>query len=40
MTTATSGRLGVTPNAVSQHLGVPQCDGLVDRQRNGRMVLY
>jgi DNA-binding transcriptional ArsR family regulator len=33
-------RFGVTPSAVSQHLGVLHRSGLVDRQRSGRRVLY
>ncbi|GAA2349100.1 ArsR/SmtB family transcription factor [Streptomyces violaceusniger] len=32
--------LGVTPGAVSQHLGVPAACGLVTRRRVGRAVLY
>ncbi|MFC3979150.1 ArsR/SmtB family transcription factor [Streptosporangium jomthongense] len=33
-------RMGVTPNAVSQHLRVPYGTGLVTRVRDGRHVLY
>ncbi|MER5968898.1 MarR family transcriptional regulator [Streptomyces sp. NPDC002055] len=33
-------RLGVTPSAVSQHLGVLHATGLVTRARDGRQVLY
>jgi DNA-binding transcriptional ArsR family regulator len=33
-------QLGVTPGAVSQHLGVLHRGGLVTRQRSGRSVLY
>lgn len=33
-------RLGVTPSAVSQHLGVLHVNGLVTRARDGRRVLY
>jgi len=33
-------RFGVTPSAVSQHLGVLHRSGLVDRERSGRRVLY
>ena len=39
-TTALALRFGVTPSAVSQHLGVLHRSGLVDRQRSGRRVLY
>jgi DNA-binding transcriptional ArsR family regulator len=39
-TSALALRFGVTPSAVSQHLGVLHRSGLVDRQRSGRRVLY
>jgi DNA-binding transcriptional ArsR family regulator len=39
-TSALAVRFGVTPSAVSQHLAVLHRGGLVDRQRNGRKVLY
>jgi DNA-binding transcriptional ArsR family regulator len=39
-TSALARRLGVTPSAVSQHLGVLHRGGLVDRRRSGREVLY
>jgi DNA-binding transcriptional ArsR family regulator len=39
-TSALALRFGVTPSAVSQHLGVLHRSGLVDRQRTGRKVLY
>ena len=39
-TSALALRFGVTPSAVSQHLGVLHRSGLVDRQRSGRKVLY
>ncbi|MFV2171745.1 DUF5937 family protein [Actinomadura sp. LOL_016] len=39
-TTALAGRLGVTPAAVSQHLGVLRACGLVAGHRLGRRVLY
>ena len=39
-TSALAVRFGVTPSAVSQHLGVLHRSGLVDRQRSGRRVLY
>jgi DNA-binding transcriptional ArsR family regulator len=39
-TTALALRFGVTPSAVSQHLGVLHRSGLIDRQRSGRRVLY
>jgi DNA-binding transcriptional ArsR family regulator len=32
--------LGVTPSAVSQHLGVLRENGLVERERSGRQVVY
>jgi DNA-binding transcriptional ArsR family regulator len=39
-TSALARRFGVTPSAVSQHLAVLYRTGLVDRERNGRRVLY
>jgi len=39
-TSALARRFGVTPSAVSQHLGVLHRSGLVDRERSGRRVLY
>jgi DNA-binding transcriptional ArsR family regulator len=39
-TSALALRFGVTPSAVSQHLGVLHRSGLVDRERSGRRVLY
>ncbi|NKZ07649.1 ArsR/SmtB family transcription factor [Actinomadura latina] len=39
-TTDLAGRLGVTPGAVSQHLGVLRACGLVTGHRMGRRVLY
>jgi DNA-binding transcriptional ArsR family regulator len=39
-TTSLARALGVTPGAVSQHLGVLYRAGLVDRTRSGRTVLY
>ncbi|GAA2151746.1 DUF5937 family protein [Kitasatospora kazusensis] len=39
-TTDLAARLGVTPGAVSQHLGVLFATRLVTRARHGRMVLY
>jgi MarR family/Family of unknown function (DUF5937) len=39
-TSALARRFHVTPSAVSQHLAVLHRGGLVDRQRNGRTVLY
>jgi hypothetical protein len=39
-TSALALRFGVTPSAISQHLGVLHRGGLVDRQRSGRKVLY
>ncbi|MQY02553.1 ArsR/SmtB family transcription factor [Actinomadura macrotermitis] len=39
-TTGLARRLGVTPGAVSQHLGVLRANGLVSGQRLGRRVLY
>ena len=39
-TSALALRFGVTPSAISQHLAVLHRGGLVDRQRNGRKVLY
>jgi DNA-binding transcriptional ArsR family regulator len=39
-TSALALRFGVTPSAVSQHLAVLHRNGLVDRERSGRRVLY
>jgi DNA-binding transcriptional ArsR family regulator len=39
-TTDLAHALGVTPSAVSQHLGVLRENGLVARERSGRSVLY
>lgn len=39
-TSALALRFGVTPSAISQHLGVLHRSGLVERQRSGRRVLY
>ena len=39
-TTDLARALGVTPSAVSQHLGVLRDSGLVARERSGRTVLY
>ncbi|MFG2077179.1 ArsR/SmtB family transcription factor [Nonomuraea maritima] len=39
-TTDLARALGVTPSAVSQHLGVLRASGLVTRERYGRNVLY
>ncbi|MFJ9783235.1 DUF5937 family protein [Amycolatopsis sp. NPDC101161] len=39
-TTELARALGVTPSAVSQHLAVLRENGLVDRERSGRQVLY
>lgn len=39
-TTELARALGVTPSAVSQHLAVLRENGLVDRERSGRRVLY
>ncbi len=39
-TTELARALGVTPSAVSQHLNVLRENGLVDRERSGRQVLY
>jgi DNA-binding transcriptional ArsR family regulator len=39
-TGALARRFGVTPSAVSQHLAVLHRGGLLDRERNGRRVLY
>ncbi|WP_344846162.1 winged helix-turn-helix domain-containing protein [Nonomuraea dietziae] len=39
-TTELARALGVTPSAVSQHLGVLRESGLVARERSGRHVLY
>jgi DNA-binding transcriptional ArsR family regulator len=39
-TSALALRFGVTPSAVSQHLAVLHRSGLVERERNGRRVLY
>ncbi|WP_326953684.1 ArsR/SmtB family transcription factor [Amycolatopsis sp. NBC_01286] len=39
-TTDLARALGVTPSAVSQHLGVLRDSGLVERERSGRQVLY
>ena len=39
-TTDLARALGVTPSAVSQHLGVLRESGLVARERSGRNVLY
>lgn len=39
-TTDLARALGVTPSAVSQHLGVLLASGLVARERSGRTVLY
>jgi DNA-binding transcriptional ArsR family regulator len=39
-TSALARRFGVTPSAISQHLAVLHRTGLVDRERNGRRVLY
>ncbi len=39
-TTDLARALGVTPSAVSQHLGVLRDNGLVARERSGRTVLY
>ena len=39
-TSALALRFGVTPSAVSQHLAVLHRGGLIDRERNGRRVLY
>ncbi|MGI8417118.1 MAG: ArsR/SmtB family transcription factor [Nakamurella sp.] len=39
-TTDLARALGVTPSAVSQHLGVLLASGLVARERSGRSVLY
>jgi hypothetical protein len=39
-TTDLARALGVTPSAVSQHLGVLRDSGLVARERSGRAVLY
>ncbi|MDH6108182.1 DNA-binding transcriptional ArsR family regulator [Kitasatospora sp. MAP12-15] len=39
-TTALAQRLGVTPGAVSRHLGALAAAGLLERTRNGRAVLY
>jgi DNA-binding transcriptional ArsR family regulator len=39
-TTDLARALGVTPSAVSQHLGVLRESGLVERERSGRQVLY
>ena len=39
-TTELSRRMGVTPGAVSQHLGVLRACGLVTGHRVGRRVLY
>ncbi|WP_439379869.1 metalloregulator ArsR/SmtB family transcription factor [Amycolatopsis lexingtonensis] len=39
-TTELARALGVTPSAVSQHLAVLRENGLVERERSGRQVLY
>jgi DNA-binding transcriptional ArsR family regulator len=39
-TTELARALGVTPSAVSQHLGVLRENGLIARERSGRNVLY
>ena len=39
-TSALALRFGVTPSAVSQHLAVLHRNGLIDRERSGRRVLY
>ncbi|KJY31592.1 winged helix-turn-helix domain-containing protein, partial [Streptomyces sp. NRRL S-495] len=39
-TTDLAHRLGVTPGAVSRHLGALTAAGLLDRTRHGRRVLY
>ncbi|MEQ0565427.1 metalloregulator ArsR/SmtB family transcription factor [Amycolatopsis sp. NEAU-NG30] len=39
-TTELARALGVTPSAVSQHLGVLRENGLVERERSGRQVVY
>ncbi|MGW1005840.1 DUF5937 family protein [Streptomyces sp. NPDC002520] len=39
-TSALAGRLGITPSAVSQHLGALRGAGLVSTQRTGRTVLH
>ncbi|MCQ4205642.1 ArsR/SmtB family transcription factor [Streptomyces longispororuber] len=39
-TAALAGHLGVTPSAVSQHLGALRGAGLVSTHRNGRMALH
>ncbi|WIY00553.1 metalloregulator ArsR/SmtB family transcription factor [Amycolatopsis mongoliensis] len=39
-TTELARALGVTPSAVPQHLAVLRENGLVDRERSGRQVLY
>ncbi len=39
-TTALARQFGVTPSAVSQHLGALHRGGLVERRRSGRSVLY
>ena len=39
-TTDLARALGVTPSAVSQHLTVLRENGLVERERSGRQVLY
>lgn len=39
-TTEPARALGVTPSAVSQHLTVLRENGLVERERSGRQVLY
>ena len=39
-TTDLARALGVTPSAVSQHLGVLRETGLVERERSGRQVVY
>jgi DNA-binding transcriptional ArsR family regulator len=39
-TTTLARQFGVTPSAVSQHLGALHRGGLVERQRSGRSILY
>ncbi|MGV9990185.1 DUF5937 family protein [Streptomyces sp. NPDC003374] len=39
-TTALAGRLGITPSAVSQHLGALRAAGLVSTRRTGRTALH